>query len=521
MKTVKPEYFLAIDNGTQSVRAMVFDRQGKLVARSKIDIEPYVSPQPGWAEQDPEYFWASLCKACQSLWPMLDIPREAIAAVSVTTQRATVVTMDRYGEPLCPAISWLDQRQVETKPALGAVESLLMKLLRAKGAVDDFHTQSEANWIAQQTPEVWQKVYKYLLLSGYHNFKLTGRYTDAVASQVGYLPFDFKRLHWAASNDWKWRASPVCQDMLPELLAAGETLGHITAQAAQETGIPEGLPLIASGSDKACEVLGSGCLNPGTGSLSYGTTATFNITTDRYLEAIPFYPAYPGVVPKTYNVEMMVKRGYWMVSWFKQEFGLREQHLAAEQGVTPESLFDDLLKAVPAGSMGLMLQPYWSSGAGNSGPEAKGAIIGFGDVHTRAHIYRAMIEGLTYALREGKELLEKRSGQSLQRLMISGGGSQSDEVMQITADIFGMTVKRPHTYETSGLGAAIAAAVGIGIYPDFKSAVASMTHSGDSFTPVRDHQRIYNELYSNVYRKMYGRLRPIYRAIQTITRYPA
>jgi sugar (pentulose or hexulose) kinase len=264
-------------------------------------------------------------------------------------------------------------------------------------------------------------------------------------------------------------------------------------------------------------VLGAGCLDPGTGSLSYGTTATFNIATDKYMEADASHPAYPGIVPNTFNPEMMVQRGYWMVSWFKKEFGLREQRLAAEQGVEPELLFDELLKAVPPGAMGLMLQPYWSPGANNTGPEAKGAIIGFSAVHTRAHIYRAMIEGITYALREGKELQEKRSGHQITQLRVSGGGAQSDQVMQITADIFGMTAERPHTFETSGLGAAIAAAVGVGIYPDFKSAVTNMTHPGESFTPVVENQAIYDQLYDRVYRKMYKSLRPSYRAIQVIT----
>ncbi|MFT5923500.1 MAG: sugar (pentulose or hexulose) kinase [Glaciecola sp.] len=518
MKTSNPQYLLVIDNGTQSVRALVFDKLGQLVAKSKVEIEPYVSPHPGWAEQDPEYFWASLCKVCQQLWPMLDFPREAIKAVSVTTQRATVIALDHDGKSLRPAISWLDQRQVKTKPPLKTIESVAMKILGAKDAVNAFYCHAEANWIAQQQPEIWKKVHKYLLLSGYHNFKLTGRYTDALASQVGYLPFDFKRHCWANKNDWKWRVLPINNDMLPELMSAGETLGHITASASLETGIPAGLPLIASGSDKACEVLGSGCLDAETGSLSYGTTATFNITTKKYLETLPSHPAYPGVVPDTYNAEMIVQRGYWMVSWFKKEFGLREQRIAAEQGVAPESLFDDLLKAVPPGAMGLMLQPYWSSGTSN--PEAKGAIIGFGDVHTRAHIYRAMIEGITFALREGKDLLEKRCGYPLKRLRVSGGGSQSDQIMQITADIFGMTVERPHTYETSGLGAAIAAAVGTGMYPDFKSAVAKMTHARDSFAPVAENHQIYNQLYENVYRKMYKSLQPSYNAIRAITGYP-
>jgi sugar (pentulose or hexulose) kinase len=515
-----PQYFLAIDNGTQSVRALVFDQRGQLVAKSKVEIEPYVSPEPGWAEQDAGYFWASLCQACHELWPMLDFPREAIKGLSVTTQRATVVPVDVAGQPLRPAISWLDQRRVETSPALGPLESLVMRLARAKGAVDNFHAQAEANWIAQHQPELWHRVHKFLLLSGYYSFKLTGCYTDAIASQVGYIPFDYKRLQWARDNDWRWRALPITRDMLPELVPAGGILGHITEQAASESGIPCGLPLIASGSDKACEVLGSGCVEAGTGSLSYGTTATFNITSNKYMEALSYHPAYPGLVPHTYNAEIPVMRGYWMVRWFKEQLGLREQQLAARQGVSTESLFDDLLSEAPPGSMGLMLQPYWSAGPGKQGPEAKGAIIGFGDIHTRAHIYRAMIEGLTYALREGKELLEKHSRRAVTTLRVSGGGAQSDRIMQITADIFGMTVERPHTFEASGLGAAIAAAVGTGTYPDLKTAVAHMTHAGKSFDPVPANKRIYDQLYHKVYRKMYSGLRPSYRAIQSITGYP-
>ena len=510
-------YFLAIDNGTQSVRAMVFDQCGTLIAKSKVDIEPYFSTQPGWAEQQADYFWASLCDACQQLWPMLDFPRDKISGVSITTQRATAVAVDENNNPLRAAITYMDQRQVNTKPKLGLFESALMTAIKAKEFVDRVHQQAEASWMAQEEPELWQRVHKFLLLSGYQTFKLTGQYNDAIASQVGYVPFDFKALGWAAERDWKWRAVPITADMLPDLKPAGDVLGYISPEAAEQTGIPVGLPLISSGSDKACEVLGTGCLDPETGSLSYGTMATLNITSDQYLEAISYHPAYPGVIPGTYNVEVMVERGYWMINWFKQQFGLHEQTIAEQRGVAAETLFDDLLSAVPAGSMGLTLQPYWGTGTNSAGAEAKGAIIGFSDNHTRAHIYRAMIEGLTYALREGKELLEKRSGKTLRRLVVSGGGSQSDQIMQITADIFGMPVERPHTYEASGLGAAIATAVGTGAHPDFATAVALMTHVSDRFEPISANQQLYNQLYNKVYKTMYGQLKPSYQAIQAIT----
>jgi sugar (pentulose or hexulose) kinase len=288
--------------------------------------------------------------------------------------------------------------------------------------------------------------------------------------------------------------------------------------AAKHTGLPEGMKLIAAASDKACEVLGSGCIEPSTASLSYGTTATINTNNAKYVEPQAFIPPYPSAIPQQYNSEVMIYRGFWMVNWFKKEFGQRELVKAQQLGVTPESLFDDLVNQVPPGSMGLMLQPYWSPGLKNL--EAKGAIIGFGDVHTRAHIYRAILEGLAYALKEGKQSLEKRQKIAINRIMVSGGGSQSDAALQLTADIFNLPVHRPHTFETSGLGAAINAAVGLGYFENYQQATKAMTHIHQTFTPIADNVVLYEQLYSQVYLKMYQQLKPIYKKIKQITGYP-
>ncbi len=516
-------YVLALDNGTQSVRALLFDLKGQLVAKSKVDIEPYFSKQPGWAEQEPNYYWQMLVKACNELWPELEslkIKKSQIKAVSLTCQRATMVNLDNQGHPLRPAFVWLDQREQNKLDKMSWYWRALFTLVGEKQTIDYFRSQAESNWIKHQQPDIWENTHKFMLLSGFHSFKLTGKYVDSVSSQVGYLPFDFKNHTWSKPLDWRWQALPIKKEMLPQLIPCGDELGKISEKASSDTGIPVGLPLISAGSDKACEVLGSGCLTPQTGSLSYGTTATYNTTNTKYVEAFKRLPAYPAAMPNTYNTEIIVQRGYWMVSWFKREFGLKEQQIADQQGIIAESLFDDLLKEVPAGSMGLVLQPYWNPGIRTPGPEAKGAMIGFGDVHTRAHIYRAIIEGIGYALREGKELSEKKSKVKITKLMVSGGGSQSDQAMQITADIFGMAVQRPHTYETSGLGAAINAAVGVGLFENYENAVAKMTHGGDIFTPIESNKKIYDELYHDVYKKMYSRLNPLYKAIRKITGYP-
>ena len=156
-----------------------------------------------------------------------------------------------------------------------------------------------------------------------------------------------------------------------------------------------------------------------------------------------------------------------------------------------------------------------------SGPDAKGAIIGFGDVHTRAHVYRAILEGLGYALRDGRERVEKKTKVALTELRVSGGGSQSDAAMQLTADIFRLPASRPHTYETSGLGAAIDCAVGLGLHADFPTAVKAMTRISRTFEPDAKNAALYDELYGQVYQKMYPRLAPLYERIRAITGYPA
>jgi sugar (pentulose or hexulose) kinase len=512
--TLTHDHILAIDNGTQSVRALLFDPQGRLFAKARVPIEPRFSKQPGYVEQDPETFWQAACAACRQLWQTAGVSKEAVCGVAITTQRGTIINLDQNGNPLRPAIVWLDERRSENLKPIGGLWGLAFRLSGMADTVAYLQAEAEANWLRTHQPEVWKNTRKYLLLSGYLTYRLTGRYVDSTGCQVGYLPFDYKRKQWARASSWKWKAVPIDPSWLPELVPPAEPLGKITRSAAEATGIPTGLPLIAAAADKACEVIGCGALDPHVGCLSYGTTATINTTHRKYVEVIPLIPPYPSAVPYAYSLEVQIYRGYWMVNWFKHEFGYHEQRLAEESGITPEELFDELVHAVPPGSDGLVLQPYWSPGLKLPGPEARGAVVGFRGGHTRAHLYRAILEGLAYALRHGAERTSGRSGIPITELRVAGGGSQSDQAMQITADVFGLAASRAHLYEASGLGAAIDAAVGLGLHSGFETAIKEMTRPGATFEPgVRAHA-IYDELYRNVYKKMYGRLKPLYEAIR-------
>ena len=514
------DHLLAIDQGTQSVRALLFTPDGTLIAKSRVPIEPYFSTAPGLAEQHPNVFWDALCTACRQLWAIPGVDRQAIAGVALTTQRSTMVNLDKDGNPLRPAIVWLDQRRTPGLKPIGGLWGLGFWLTGMTETVAYLQAEAEANWIRTFQPEIWQATHKYLLLSGYLTYRLTGKYVDSVGSQVAYIPFDYKNLRWSGKSDWKWQAVPLDPSILPELVPPTGLLGEINAEAAGDTGIPAGLPLSAAAADKACEVIGSGCVDPQVACLSYGTTATINTTQKKYMEVIPLIPPYPSAVPGAYSLEIQIYRGFWMVSWFKREFAHEEQRLAEERGIEPEDLFDHLVESAPPGSQGLTLQPFWSPGLKVPGPEAKGAIIGFGDVHTRSHLYRSILEGLAYALREGAERTQRVSHKPIREIRVAGGGSQSNGALQITADIFGLPVSTPHVYEASGLGAAMDAAVGLGMHPHFDHAVVAMTRVGHTVEPNLENHRVYDELYNRVYLKMYKRLKPLYEAIRDITGFP-
>ncbi len=511
---------LVFDVGTQSVRAAVIDLHGNICKLVKTPIDPYFSSQPGWAEQEPDYYWKNLGYTAQKLLHSEEVAVERIAGVSQTCQRTTMINLDKNGKPLRPAILWLDQRKADDSKRIPPLIRWGLRTIGQHTLVEKAVRESKSNWIQDHEPEIWEKTEKFLFLSGFLTHRLTGEYRDSCGNMVGYLPFNFKRQTWSKPNDMRWKFFPMDPSVLPQLVKPGAVLGYVSPVASQETGIPKGLPVIAAGTDKACEVLGAACLSPDVACLSYGTTATVNTANEKYVQIRPFAPAYPSAVPDAYNTEVMVYRGFWLVSWFKEQFGLRELQLAKERNLAPEALFDELIENIPPGSMGLTLQPYWSPGM-NTDADAKGAIIGFGDVHTRAHIYRSILEGLGYALKDGLLALEKKNRVKINCLRVSGGGSQSDAAMQITADIFNLPAQRPHTFETSALGAAIDAAVGLKLHGDFPSAVHEMTRVTHVFEPIPRNRDLYAALFERVYRKMYGRLKPIYNEIRDITGYPA
>ncbi|MDR0388378.1 MAG: FGGY-family carbohydrate kinase [Treponema sp.] len=506
---------LTFDIGTQSVRALLVNPAGEIVHKvQKIYETAYYSKQPGWAEQRAEFYWETVCEASRELKAKAAETWNAVIAVTCSTIRDSVLCLDRDCEPLRDVILWNDDRKAGNMPPLPSILGAILTVSGMKEGIELQRQNSPCNWIALHEPEIWKKTHKFALISAWLTYKFCGTLTDSSASTIAHIPFDSKTRNWMKPGDIRRVIFDVDNDKLYDLVEPETVMGKITSVCSVATGIPEGLPLIATGSDKGCETLGLSCLDPRKAALSFGTTATVQLSTRSYLEPLPYMPPYPAVVNGWYNPEIEIYRGYWLLSWFKREFAAKEVMDAARLGVSAEKLLDDRLKEIRPGCDGLIMQPYFSPGVDM--PFAKGAIIGFSDVHTRIHLYRSIIEGINFALMEGLKGMEKRGKLKVSELYAAGGGSQSAEVCRITASMFGLPVYRTQTHEVTGIGSSMVGFKAQGIFSSYEEGIKAMVHIKDEFLPNPEEHQIYEELYDGIFTKVFGKLSPLYQKLQSI-----
>lgn len=510
---MKNPLVLTLDFGTQSVRAAIFNKKGDTVAIEKKVYEPaYFSPKKGYGEQNADFYWDCAIEVLKRLTANNPDILKDIAGATVTTFRDTAVVLDKDYKPLRPCILWLDQRLADAKEKVPSIYMALFKLVGKKDTVVLNRRRTMAHWIKENQPEIWAKVDKYVSISTYLNFKLTGNLTDTIAGYVGHYPSDHKNRKWHNTKAMMGCIFGIPQSMLCELKGVGEVVGVIKDDIADLVGLPHGIKLYGTGPDKGTETIGVGALDKDIGAVSYGTACTIEVSNKKYHEPEPFLPAYAAAVPDWYNMEVQIYRGYWMLKWFSREFGRELIDEAKIQEMAVEEILNKGLEDVPAGCDGLMLQPYW--GPGLSRPLAKGAVIGFSDAITRNHFYRAIIEGIAFALKEGLQSIERSQRNKVKEIRISGGGSKSEAICQITADIFNLPVKKVQTEESTSLGAAVAVYVAMKEFNSTEEAIASMVHVVETYEPNPVDAKTYDHLFKTVYLKMYPKLKYLYKEIK-------
>lgn len=432
----------------------------------------------------------------------------------VTVIRDTLVFLDENNRPTRDIIHWLDARKCEFDDPFPWWKKIAFKLIGMDKGTKIAYRTSKVNWVRLNQPDVWEKTKKIVCLPAYLNFRMTGRLADSPANTIAHIPMDYKKKTWMTENDLTRCMYDVPQEKLYELVPSGDVIGYITKEAAELSGAPEGLPLIATGADKACETLGLSVASPEKASISFGTSSTIEMYSENYFEPQQFLPSYPSVINKAWNPEIQVFRGFWMLSWFIKEFADKDKAEAQEMGISPEELLNRRAAEVPAGCNGLMLQPYWTPDVLK--PDSYGAIIGFSDYHTKYHIYRAIIEGICLELYMSMKAMERRGKKHIEEIFVGGGGSKSDLACQILADTFGLPVKRIHTHEACSIGAAMVAFVAKGEFASYDDAIKSMVHEKDVFIPIPEHHEVYMNIYNKVYRKIYKNVRPLYATMNNL-----
>jgi len=517
--TTTVKHFIVIDGGTQNIKAFIFDEKGNEIHGESSPVTPYFAPQPDFAEQDAEAYLRIVQEVTRRTVQNSGIPADTVAGVAITTHRSTIVPVDLNGNPIRSAITWLDERKTEgLKLSGGPVMSLAFKAARMEERLKEYQRRSKFNWLKRYEPDNYARTFKFLTVSSYILHSLTGEFKDCSSMIVGLFPIDLKGLQW---HPWKviYEIFGVERDRLPALVSPVEIAGRVSEEGARLFGVPQGLPVIIGAGDKQSELMGAGVTGGAIAEISYGTAAVIELLSSKYVThpRMDFF-TWGAAIPGHWALEGFVGRGYWMVSWFKGEFGKREEEEALRLGVAPEVVLDKQLTDIPAGSMGLLVQPYWHPREND--PLSKGTIIGFSGEHTRKHVYRAIIEGIGYELRRLGELMVKHSGNAITELRVGGGGSQSDEIMQITADVFGLPARRMHTSNLAALGAAIDVAVALGVHQSFPDAVGRMVRVKSTFKPVNENVKIYDRLFKEVYVKMYPALSPLHHTIADITNYP-
>lgn len=502
---------LVIDIGTQSLRASVVDDNGSILAFSqqKYDI-PYFSKEKGYAEQYADYYMEMLCKATNDIYQKQPEVLKNISAMVLDCFRDSSVILDENKKPIRPAILWLDQR-ITRIPKMKNHTRIERFLLRLIGMTDTARFNAERTvsyWIRKHEPENWNKMKHYVPLSCYFNYKITGNLVISSADCVGHYPVNFKKGVWYGKRHLKQNVFQIPNETLPEIVKTGSIIGEVTEEFSQLSHIPTHIQLIASATDKSCETFGNGCIDNNIASISLGTACTICTVGNKYREVERFLPCYPTPYRGSFDYEIQIYRGLWMIRWFLENFGAEDLKESQRLHMSVEEYLNHKIQEIPVGSDGLVLQPYW--GPGLKRPNAKGSIVGFSGVHTRYHFYRAIIEGIGFGLRDGLDTIVRKTHKKPTKIIVSGGGSQSDIFVHIVADIMGIDCYKSYTPETSTLGAAMSSFIVLGVFKNEKEAVDHMVKYGECVHPNPKNHIIYEKLYHSVYKHMYPSLKGIY-----------
>lgn len=491
---------MGVDVGTTGAKAAVFDQRGSLlgVGRSEYGVRRV---RPGWAEQDPEDWWHAVCAAVREALAAVPEGPARVGGVAVSSQAPTMLPLDGAGRPVRPALIWMDRRADDEASRLA--EALGWgQIERVTGnRPDPFYVAPKLLWFRTHEPEEFANTATFVQANGYVNWRLTGAHSmDEVHASLLQL-LDRRTGAWSPEL---CEACGVTPEAFPPARSGHETLGEVTAGAAEATGLRKGTPVMVGTVDGAAAAMEAGAVEPGVAAEMTGTSTVLLIPNrDGIVE--PALIAMPHAVPGVDLLLGATAASGANLGWFHDRFGAVESETAEKLGLDVFDLFTLEASGAPAGSGGIFL-PYM---AGERAPiwhtNARGAFFGLSLETSRGALIRAILEGTAFALRHNVEVAEK-AGVEVREVRSVGGGTRSALWNQIKADVLGVPVLLPEASVGAPFGGAVLAGMGLGLYPDPEETLRDLVSLRARYEPNPDHRAIYDGLY-RVFRNVYEHVR--------------
>lgn len=503
------EYVLGVDLGTSGTKTVLFDKQGRAIASASREY-PLDQPRNGWAEQDPECWWQAARETIRQVIGESGVAPAQIRGLGISGQMHGLVLLDENGQVLRKAILWCDGRtQQECDEITRIVGRERLIRITANPALTGF-TAGKILWVRRHEPEIWKQVRHILLPKDYVRFRLTGEYGSEMSDASGTNLLDVPRRCWSGAM---LDALDLDATLLPPLMESSDAAGTVTSRAAEETGLQPGTVVAAGAGDNAAAAVGTGVVTAGKAFATIGTSGVVFAHADQVqIDPKGRVHTFCAAVPGAYTVMSCTLAAGLSLKWFRDQFCQAECQTAAQMGEDPYTLMSQEAAQSPIGANRLVYLPYLM---GERSPlldaDARGAFIGLSGIHARRDLLRAVMEGVTYSMRQNLEVL-RGMGIAPAEMRACGGGARSPFWRQMMADVFALPVRTVKNTEGPALGAAILGGVAAGMYADIPSACAALIRENASQLP--DVQRhVDYEKYYDLYVSLYPALKDAYHTL--------
>lgn len=498
------KHLVGIDVGTTGVKTIIINAHGAVVTRT-FEEYPLHTPHPNWAEQDPDDWWRATLTTVRQALSIAAIDPASIAGIGLSGQMHSSVLLDERNESLRPSILWCDTRTTEQcrwiTETVGA-DNLARWV--SNPALEGF-TAPKLIWVRDHEPEIYKKIRRVVLPKDYIRYKMTGVFAMEVSDAAGTLLFDVRNRRWSHEL---MAAIGLPADIMPPVYESIDVCGHITQAFADATGLKAGTPVVGGGADNTCGAVGAGIVQPGRVLASLGTSGvvlahTDDVLVDPDLRVHTFCHSIPH---KWYLMGVTLFAG-GSFRWVRDTFGQLEMSVGRLINTDPYELLAYEADQAPVGSEGLIFLPYlMGERTPHKDANAKGAFIGLTGRHTKQHIVRAVMEGITFAMRDSIEIM-REMGLSVGQVRTTGGGARSTIWRQIQADVYGAEVVTINAEEGPAFGAAMLAGVGSGVYPSVEASADAIVRIVSSTEPD-DKVVAQYEQYYQVFQSLYPALKP-------------